>query len=155
MKKSIFFRTAPYLLLCLLLMGALVIPPVLCQDDFGDTDEQNAKQHISIVNDIPEPAPVTIANQQAIPIPESSKVIHIWDELQPDGSLNPFYTVTQSETLDISDLNPEFAQPADYSLGLRYSNAAPRKNGEMAIDPELSAPSGNELFLVQFWTLPQ
>ncbi|THB80968.1 MAG: hypothetical protein D3926_04570, partial [Desulfobacteraceae bacterium] len=63
--------------------------------------------------------------------------------------------VTQSETLDISDLNPEFAQPADYSLGLRYSNVAPLVNGEMAIDPELTAPSGNELFLVQFWTLPQ
>ena len=93
-----------------------------------------------------------IMNEREIAVPHSSKVVHLWEAQQPDGSRATFYMIRNNEGKDAADCFAGGVRRADYTIPLRYTSFDPLQ-GVPSVDQSLQSAVGNELFLVQFWTV--
>jgi hypothetical protein len=82
-------------------------------------------------------------------VPGSLAVAAHWGEVQANGTVQHYYAVS----LDGRTLAGRVRE-TDHVIEMQYANFDPLVTGEPAIDPALRARAGNELFLVQLWSVP-
>jgi hypothetical protein len=87
-------------------------------------------------------------NERTILIPDTDIVLIVWNEINDDGEILPFYSIS----LDGGNTIVRTAQ-ADYKLGLRYDNFDPLIETPFMYST-LKAGSDTHLFIVQFITQP-
>ncbi|MFG0282857.1 MAG: S8 family serine peptidase [Phycisphaerales bacterium JB039] len=86
-----------------------------------------------------------VQDYRAVPIEGSSAVIMTWQEVQPDGSLAPFYAIS------LDGRAVDTVRQADYRIRLRYADFDPARVAP-AIPAAASAPAGHDAWIVQFQT---
>ncbi len=98
-------------------------------------------------------APREIVNLREMPVPDSSTVVHLWDEVQPDGTRTPFYSTSQGDGDNVADWALGTGRPADFTIPLRHGRFDPLLDVP-GVNFGLRSALGNELYLVQFRTAP-
>lgn len=94
-----------------------------------------------------------VMNKRRIDVPDSSKVVHLWEAVRPDGTEASYYSIGSAQAGDTADRPLGSARQADYGIPLRHGRFDPLLDSP-AVDFELRAGGGNELYLVQYWTSP-
>ncbi len=89
-----------------------------------------------------------VTNFRTIAVPGSTNVIALWNEQTANGPAS-FYAVS----LDGHSLAGR-VRDIDYTIDLRYGKFDPIANGEPVVNPALRADASNELYIVQFHTVP-
>ncbi|MCH7873001.1 MAG: S8 family serine peptidase, partial [Planctomycetes bacterium] len=94
-----------------------------------------------------------IVNERDIAVPDSSTILMLWEEIQPDGTRVAFYAIGRDGGEDAAEQIIGRVRQTEYTIGLRYANFDPMQ-ALPQVDIELAADEANELYLVQFWTVP-
>lgn len=122
--------------------------------DKGDVPDlkSSAQPDASIeVLSLSRPAP--IMTRQKMPEPWSSKILDLEQDLQRGETMAPFHVMGGGEARDGSHRPGGDARQTDHRINLRYFSFDPLTNLP-AVNPGLKADPENELYLVQFWTVP-
>ena len=137
-----------------LLAGGAITFSAFAQDGPGATDRLANDQVPGAGRDVPLSMPNPITNEREIVVPGSSMVLNLWDEERPDGSLAPFFAIRDHGADDTAGQSIGDAREADYVIPLRYANFDPLAAVPAIPQAELQADAGNEIYVVQFWTVP-
>lgn len=154
-RNNILFTVLMYVLLC----WGWSPPFALGQDD--DTDTDGLDSNISS----PQPLPCCddshsssgeVVNERRLEIPNSSKVIRLWEEVRDNGTTVSFFSIDDSVLGADSSTSESFerVRQANYSIPIRYGIFDPLSDDSLAVDAELQAIAESELYLLQFWTVP-
>ena len=138
---------------CVLFVGGGITLLAFGQDDTDGLDRKAIDQRSLPGYDVSQSTPNQIMNKREIAVPHSSKVVHLWEEVQPDGTQASFYSIFYRDGEDAASRPVGRARQADYSIALRYANFDPLADSP-SVNLGLKSTAGNELYLVQFWTVP-
>ena len=152
MKKQSILRAVLYSACLLCVWGGITLY-ASGQDDTDRLDPNVLDQRSPSCCEGSEHSPGQIMSESEIAVPQSSKVVHLWEELLPDGTQASFYSIHEDDGEDTASRPVGRVRQADYRIGLRYANFDPLADSP-AVDPSLRVNGGNELYLVQFWTVP-
>ena len=152
MKRRVGF-SAFFFVACVFVAVGSIIPFAFGQVDPDRIDRKALGQPALSGGEVHPSPPKQILNERKIEVPDSPKVVHLWEEQQADGSQATFYSVGYSKEEDAADRPVGRARRADYTIPLRLASFDPLLDAPPANMP-LQSVSGNELFLMQFWTVP-
>ena len=151
MKKIKAFQVI-FFLVCFVCAGQVGTRIALGQDDSDELDGQSPEPLPLLCCDDSYSTSNKITNERKIQVPDTSKVVHLWEEDQPDGTKASFFAIDSDE--DAASPTDGRVRMANYTIRLRYATFDPLVDSPAPLVSELAATRNNQIFLVQFWTVP-